>query len=74
MDPAPDPDPAIFASDFQDVNKNIFFLKFFSLLLLEGTFTSVFKDKTSFRKSQTIEIKAFFQCGGSGMFIPDPGS
>jgi hypothetical protein len=37
-----DPDPAIFASDLQDVNKI-----FFCFLLFEGTFTSFFKDKKS---------------------------
>jgi len=36
MDPYPDPDPAIFVSDLQDVNK-MFFSKYFSLLLFEGT-------------------------------------
>jgi hypothetical protein len=41
MDPDSDtdPDPAIFVSDLQDVNK------VFCLLLFEGTFTSFFKDK-----------------------------
>jgi len=43
MDPAADPDPAIFVSDLQDVNKKYFFC----LLLFEGTFTSFFKDKKS---------------------------
>ncbi len=36
-----DPDPAIFVSDFQEVNKK----KFFCFLLFEGTFTSFFRDK-----------------------------
>jgi hypothetical protein len=40
MDPDADPDPVIFVSDLQGVNK-----KFFCLLLFEGTFTSFFKDK-----------------------------
>ncbi len=35
-----DPDPALFVMDLQD-----FFLRFFCLLLLEGTSTSLFKDK-----------------------------
>jgi hypothetical protein len=40
MDPDPDadPDPAIIVSDFQDVNNNKI-LKFFYLLLFEGTGT-----------------------------------
>jgi hypothetical protein len=42
MDPDPDadPDPAIFAIDFQEANKKLFFfIKVFCLLLFEGTFT-----------------------------------
>jgi hypothetical protein len=39
-----DPVTAIFVSDPQDVNKKLFFKKFFCLLLFEGTF---FKDKKS---------------------------
>jgi len=40
----PDPDPAIFVIDLQDVNKKqIFNKKFFCLLLFAGT--SFFKDK-----------------------------
>jgi hypothetical protein len=44
MDADSDPDPAIFFSDLQDVNKN---KKYFCLpvLLFEGTLTSFFKDK-----------------------------
>jgi hypothetical protein len=38
----PDPDPAIFVSDLQDVNK-----KFFCLLLFKGPFPPFFKDKKS---------------------------
>jgi hypothetical protein len=41
MDQDPDPDPAIFVSDLQNVNKKLFFC----LLIFEGTFTSFFKDK-----------------------------
>jgi hypothetical protein len=40
MDPDPDadPDPAIFVSDLQNVNKKLLFVsKFFFLLLFEGT-------------------------------------
>jgi hypothetical protein len=51
MDPDPDedPDPAIFVSDLQGVNKKYFFFSyfFFWLLLFEGTFTSFFKDEKS---------------------------
>jgi hypothetical protein len=41
-DPGADPDPVIFVSDLQDVNKKLFFLLHF-----EGTLTSFFKDKKS---------------------------
>ncbi len=47
MDPDADPDPAIFFSDLQDVDKKKIF-KFFPgirYLLFEGTFTSFFRDK-----------------------------
>ncbi len=41
-----DPDPGIFFIDLQDAYKKLFFyLKFFSLLLFEGTIVSVFKVK-----------------------------
>jgi hypothetical protein len=41
-----DPDPAVFIIDLQDANKKIMFAKKFSrILLVKGTFTSVFKDK-----------------------------
>ncbi len=33
MDPDADPDPAIFFSDLQDVNKKLFFSKFFNFFL-----------------------------------------
>jgi hypothetical protein len=46
MDPDPDSDPVIFVIDLQDANKKAnLFKKFFGLLLFEGTFTSLFKDK-----------------------------
>jgi hypothetical protein len=59
MDPDPDPDPAIFLH--QDANKKhfSFFLKFFCLLLFEGTFTSFFIDKKSKRSHRTVGIKVF---------------
>ena len=45
-DPDADPDPAIFLIERQDANKKTnIFKKVFFLLLFEGTFTSVFKDK-----------------------------
>jgi hypothetical protein len=43
MDPDPhltDPDPAVFVSDLQGGNKNLFFLL---INFFEGTFTSFFK-------------------------------
>jgi hypothetical protein len=40
-----DPDPAIFVTELQDANKNLFKKrKFFCLILFAGTFTSFFKD------------------------------
>jgi hypothetical protein len=44
-DPNVDPDSAIFVSDLQEVNKKLLYV--FCLLLFEGTFTSLFKDKKS---------------------------
>jgi hypothetical protein len=56
VDPDADPDPAIFVIHLQEANqKLIFLMKFFCLLLFEGTFTSFFKDK----KSKTVRIKVF---------------
>jgi hypothetical protein len=54
------PDHAIFVIDLQDVNKKlILFLKFFRLLLFEGTgtFTSIFKNKKDRKKSQNSHKK-----------------
>jgi hypothetical protein len=45
----PDPDPAIFVSDLQDINKKLFFLL---ITLFEGTFTLFFKDKKIIQKLQ----------------------
>ena len=62
MDPDPDadPDPAIFIIDLQEANKKqIFFIKFFCLLLFEGTFTLVFKDQKSKRRHKTVGTKVF---------------
>jgi hypothetical protein len=41
-----DPDPAIFVIYFQEANKN-YLKKVVLLLHFEGTFTPLFKDKTS---------------------------
>jgi hypothetical protein len=41
MDQDRDPDPVIFVSDLQNVNKKLLF----GLLIFDGTFTSFFKDK-----------------------------
>ncbi len=59
MDPDADPYPSIFVIDLQDANKKLIFLKFFCIILFEGTFTSFFKDKTSKRSHKTAEIKVF---------------
>ncbi len=61
----PDPDPAIFVSDHQDVTKNYFLSKFFCLLFFEGSFTSFFKDKV-IKKSQNSRNQYI------GMDHPDP--
>jgi hypothetical protein len=42
-DPEVDPDPAIFFSDLQNVNKKVFFASYF----LKVPFTSFFQDKKS---------------------------
>jgi hypothetical protein len=47
-----------FVIDLQDANKK-FKKRFFSLLLLEGTFTSFFKDKKSKRSRKTVGMKVF---------------
>jgi hypothetical protein len=50
-------DPALFINGFQDANKKYIFC----LSLFEGTFTSVFKDKKSYRRYKSrVEIKFFF--------------
>jgi hypothetical protein len=55
----PDPDPAVFVIDLQEANNKLIFIKFFCLLLFEGTFTSFFKDKKSKRSHKTGGIKVF---------------
>ncbi len=59
MDPDPDsdPDPADPDPASRGQQKTIFFIKFFCLLLFEGTFTSFFKDKKSKRSHKTVGIK-----------------
>ncbi len=47
-DPAPDADPALFVSDLQDANKSIFC--FYDFFLFEGTFSSFFKVKKSYKE------------------------
>jgi hypothetical protein len=55
-----DPDPAIFVIDLQEANKKLIrLIKFFFLLLFEGTFTSFFKDKKNKRSHKTVGIKVF---------------
>ena len=55
LDQDADPDPSIFIIDHQDANKK----QIFCILLVEGTFTSFFKDKKSKRSHKTVEIKVF---------------
>jgi hypothetical protein len=56
MDPDsdPDPDPAFLSLTFKTPTK-----KFFCTLLFEGTFTSIFKDKKSKKKSQNSIKQGF---------------
>jgi hypothetical protein len=63
----PDPDSALFVSDFQDAKKKMsFFPNLFCLLLSVGTFTSVFKDKKIIKKSLNSRnqgfLLTFFAC------------
>jgi hypothetical protein len=52
----PDPDPAIFVIDLQHASEKLIFNTiFFCLLLFEGTFTSIFKDKKSKRVTKYKE-------------------
>jgi hypothetical protein len=56
----PDADPAIFVIDLQDANKKLFFvLKFFCLLLFEGTFTPFFKKKSQSTLNNFLTIFAW---------------
>jgi hypothetical protein len=58
MAPDSDPDPAIFVIDLQDANKKLI-KKVFCVLLFEGTFTTIFKDKKSKRSHKAVGIKIF---------------
>jgi hypothetical protein len=53
MNPAPDPDPALFFSDFEDANKVFLRITYF------GYHTSVFKDNKSLKCNKTVKIKDF---------------
>ena len=55
----PDADPAVFVIDLQDTDKKQFFFLIFCFLLVEGKFTSFFKDKKSKRSHKTVKIKVF---------------
>ncbi len=74
----PDSDPAIFVSDLQDVNKKLFFVFNLLLLLFDGTFTSFFKDKKSYRSKKTVGINVFYHfclmIEGSGLVYLTNGS
>jgi hypothetical protein len=53
MDPDPDSDPAIFVIELQDASKKlVLYHNFFCLLLFEGRFTLIFKDKKSKRVTE----------------------
>jgi hypothetical protein len=58
---APDPDPAIFVSDFQDANKKFFYpLHIFCITFCRCTFTSAIKDNKS---SNNRKFNIFFFFG-----------
>ncbi len=55
-----DPNPAIFVIDLEEANKKLIKnKKFFCLLLFEGTFTTLFKDKKLKRSHKTVGIMVF---------------
>jgi hypothetical protein len=59
-DPDPDAHPYIFIIDLQDANiKTNLKIKFFCILLFEGTFTSFFKGQKTLKSHKTVEIKVF---------------
>ncbi len=75
LNPAPDPDPALFISGFQDINKNIFFPTLFYLFLTVGTVNlHQFSKITSLRSHKTVKVKVFLNCFASYWKDPDPGS
>ncbi len=57
MDPASNPDPAIFVIGLQDANKKL--IKKVVYLLFAGTLTSFLKDKKSKTSDKTVGIKIF---------------
>jgi hypothetical protein len=61
MDPDSDPDPDVFISDLEDVNKVLFFSTFFVPLSFESTLTSFFKDKKSQRSHKQNESMFFLR-------------
>ncbi len=56
----PDSDPAIFIIDLQDANKKLIYKKIFCILLFEGTFSSIFKNKKVKKKSRNSRNQGFF--------------
>jgi hypothetical protein len=59
MVPDADPDPAIFVSDLQDVNKIFFFFLKVFLLFTFRRYGTFFRDKKSYRSYKTIGINSF---------------
>ncbi len=60
MEPDPDPDPAIFVIDLQDVNKNKFFIFYFSAYyFLKVHIQNFSKIKSQKISHQTVGIKVF---------------
>jgi hypothetical protein len=63
MDPDPDSDPAIAATELQGANKILFKKKVFLLITVpvpyDATFQSFFKDKKSKRSRKTVGINVF---------------
>jgi hypothetical protein len=66
-----DPDPSIFNIDFQDANKKLILKKVFlqSTVLFEGTFTSLFRDKSQKEVTkQKNQCFSYYFC----LMIDDP--
>jgi hypothetical protein len=68
MDLNADPDPAVFVSDLQDVNKKKLF-QVFCLLLFEASFTSFFKEKSHKEVTKQQESRFIFFL----LFLRDDG-